>query len=94
MADETKDAAQPQSQPATLAEALLCAQRSVESVTKGSRNEHHGFNYASAEDVLAGARLALDAAGLVVFQRDQEFDPVQLRPGAAFQLHRRLGSGL
>ena len=51
-----------------LTAALLAAQRKVQAVAKDSKNAHHNYKYASAEDVLIGAREALDDAGLVLMQ--------------------------
>jgi len=53
--------------------ALIAAQAKVEAVKKDSRNEFHKYDYASAESVLTGARQALDACGLAVFQAGWEF---------------------
>jgi len=53
--------------------ALIQAQSKVESVKKGSTNTFHKYSYASAEDVLTGAREALDDCGLAVFQAGWEF---------------------
>ena len=49
-----------------LAPALLEAQRKAQVVTKGARNRHQGYDYASAEAIIGEARAALNAACLVV----------------------------
>lgn len=54
--------------------ALVAAQTDVKPVAKDSRNEFHRYNYASADDVIAGARAALDNHGLAVFQAGWKFD--------------------
>jgi len=41
--------------PASIAKAIVEAQRAVKSVGKASVNEHHGYAYASAQDVAAEA---------------------------------------
>lgn len=46
--------------------AILKAQRAIQPVAKGSKNDHHGYHYASAEDVLAAAREVLNEAGLAL----------------------------
>jgi len=66
----------------TIAGALLEAQRSAEAVTKSSKNKHHGFNYASAESMIAGCRDHLHTACLAVYGGDQEVVEV----GSAFVL--------
>ena len=50
---------------ASLDGALLEAQRLIRGVRKGSRNDYHRYNYASAEDMIAESRKVLLAAGLV-----------------------------
>jgi len=55
--------------PATypsLAAALVAAQREAKSVAKGSKNDFHGYKYASAEAIMEEARNALNGAGLAV----------------------------
>lgn len=49
---------------------LLEAQKAIHSVAKTSRNEHHRYNYASAEDIISASREALLGAGLVVTRHD------------------------
>lgn len=44
--------------------ALVGAQKSVEAVHKRSLNKFHGYSYASAEDIIAEARDALNENGL------------------------------
>lgn len=50
----------------SLASKLLTAQINVEEAAKNCRNEHHKFNYASADSVAAIAKTALNAAGLLL----------------------------
>lgn len=63
--------------PDTLESALLRAQRSIETVQKASKNTHHGYKYASAEDVLAAAREALHGAGLTAQTMSSTLEPVE-----------------
>lgn len=49
-----------------LAAALLDAQRKMQAVAKSSRNDHHGYDFASAEDMIAAGRKVLLEAGLLV----------------------------
>ncbi len=51
--------------PQTLDGALLEAQRAVKPVQKDSRNDHTGYDYASAEAIITESRSALIGAGLV-----------------------------
>ncbi len=54
---------------ASLASALLDAQiRIVGGVPKSSRNDFAKYNYASSEDIVEAARLALSAAGVLVYR--------------------------
>lgn len=50
----------------SIAAKLLRAQISVQAAEKNARNEHHSFNYAAADAVMALAKDALNAAGLVL----------------------------
>jgi len=52
--------------PPSIAKALVEAQKAVKSVGKASVNEHHGYAYASAQDVAAEAQRALNGAGLAL----------------------------
>jgi hypothetical protein len=54
--------------------ALVAAQADVKPVAKDSRNEFHRYNYASADDVIAAARAALDKHDLAVFQAGWKLD--------------------
>jgi hypothetical protein len=58
--------------------ALLEAQRMVRSVRKGSRNRHQGYDYASAEDVIRGARSVLMACGVSAFRESWK---LEYKPG-------------
>lgn len=49
-----------------MAGALLAAQRATRSVQKDSKNKHHDYQYASAEDVISHSRAVLGAAGLTL----------------------------
>jgi hypothetical protein len=55
---------------------LVLAQRAAHAVAKGSRNEFHKYNYASAEDVIQAAREALSVGDLALFPTAQEIVPV------------------
>jgi len=48
--------------------AVLTAQRAIEPVVKDSYNRHHGFAYASAEEMMVEARRVLLGAGLVLYR--------------------------
>lgn len=50
-----------------LAAALVDAQGRVEWVGKDGKNKFHGYNYATAEDLIGAARQALNASGLATF---------------------------
>lgn len=50
--------------PKSIAAALVKAQRAVRPVEKAGRNEHHRYDYAKAEDIIAHARECLTGAGL------------------------------
>lgn len=52
--------------PAKIAIALVKAQAAARAVDKASRNNFHGYQYASAEDVLAAGREAMNSAGLAL----------------------------
>lgn len=49
--------------------ALATAQANARAVSKGSENTHHGYLYASAEDVIAESKAALASAGLSFTRR-------------------------
>jgi hypothetical protein len=55
----------PDKRQAALAERVAQASLAVATVAKDGRNKEQGYNYAKAEDVVAAARAALLAAGLV-----------------------------
>lgn len=69
----------------TLARGLLQAQSAVRSALKRDRNEHHGYSYASAEDVIIVARDALSAGGLAWIVRAARFVLWPATPGASDQ---------
>lgn len=46
---------------------LAIAQKEVESVGKGGRNENHGYDYTKADDVIRAASAAITGAGLVAW---------------------------
>jgi len=50
--------------PASVAAGLLRARRAVRAVEKDSKNEHHGYKYASAEDVMAEGLRACNEGGI------------------------------
>lgn len=70
--------------PAKLAASLLLAQRHIEGVTKSKTNQFHRYAYASAEDMIAAAREALNTAGLALVIESSLFVPADppLEPGA------------
>lgn len=49
-----------------LAKALAGAQKRCRPADKDSRNRHHGYDYASAEEIVTTARAALDDSGLAL----------------------------
>lgn len=57
---------EPSYKHATLAAALVAAQHQAKSVSKTSKNQFHGYKYASAEALIAEAREALADHGLAV----------------------------
>jgi hypothetical protein len=57
---------------ATLAAGLVRAQREAHAVAKGGRNKFHGYNYASAEDVIRAARDALSEGDLAILAMSHE----------------------
>ncbi len=64
-----------------LARGLAQAQAAVRSALKTSKNDHHGYMYASAEDVLIVARDALSAGGLAWALRSARFVLWPAQPG-------------
>lgn len=66
---------------ATLAAGLVRAQREAHAVAKGGRNKFHGYNYASAEDVIRAARDALSEGDLAILAQSHEI--VTMIPGTA-----------
>jgi hypothetical protein len=76
---------------AELAAALLLAQGEVEAALKLSFNNFHKYKYASAEDILAVGREALQKAGLVMIPITEDFSPLDTiddRMGGAVALVR------
>lgn len=63
--------------PAEIAKRLVAAQKAVKEVTKDSENKHHKYAYASAEDVLYTARVALLEAGLSVLRVGWRYVPAE-----------------
>jgi hypothetical protein len=58
--------------------ALKTAQESLDAVGKGSKNQFHGYNYTSAEDMLKACRKALHDAGLVAYRRSWSIQQTDL----------------
>jgi hypothetical protein len=56
-----------------LAVSLLLAQRQIEAVAKTKQNTFHRYFYASAEDMIAAAREALNTAGLALLVSSSTF---------------------
>lgn len=50
--------------PASVAAGLVTARRAVQSVEKDSKNEHHGYKYASAESMMTEGLRVLNEAGM------------------------------
>lgn len=72
--------------PTGIAKRLLAAQRGARDVEKDSTNKHHRYAYASADDIAAEARRALNEAGLAltrigwVHMPWTEQSPARIRP--------------
>jgi hypothetical protein len=67
-----KDA--PRMAGAALAAGLVEAQRHVGRVGKEGKNAHHGYRYATAEDMIDEARAALSAGGLALIARSHDIE--------------------
>jgi hypothetical protein len=65
---------------------LLAAQVAVQAAEKSARNEHHSFNYATADSVSALAKEALNVAGLALVNTAWSIDPASLTIKGAFLL--------
>lgn len=65
---------------ANLSAALVAAQRAVDVVIKDAKNPHHNYDYASAEEVVAVASVALAGAELAFTEEGSSFSffPVEL----------------
>ena len=61
--------------PTTLAAALLQAQQDLEAVPKDARNEHHRYDYVSAETMIEKCREVLHKHGLVLTAASVELVP-------------------
>lgn len=71
--------------PVNLAAALARAQRKCKPVKKDARNSHHGYSYASAEAVIAEAKLALADTGLALVPIEQSLERIE----GGYELVRR-----
>ena len=65
---------------------LLAAQVAVQAAEKSARNEHHSFNYATADSVSALAKEALNVAGLALVNTAWSIDPAALTVKGSFVL--------
>lgn len=67
----------------SLAAKLLTAQIAVDVAVKSARNDHHRFNYATADSVVAVAKEALNASGLVLVNTKWEIrgEPIAFSVG-------------
>lgn len=63
-----KNGAPPQVQPkhASIVQAICRVQTSMEAVKKSAKNQHGGYNYASADDIYAAVIRRMAEAGLVI----------------------------
>jgi ERF superfamily protein len=77
----------PRSDPASLARALVAAQQAVDVAGKDATNKHHGYDYASAEEIVAVGSAALGASGLAFSEESSAFEPF------AIELLRRAERG-
>jgi hypothetical protein len=68
-----------------LNKALAAAQQKCRGASKDSRNNFHGYRYASAEAVITEAKSALADTGLALVPIEQEI----AESGGRYQLHRR-----
>lgn len=59
-----------------IAAALLVAQKALKNVEKGSKNEYHGYDYTSADDMIKCAREALHTAGLTFQMQHHDLLPM------------------
>lgn len=60
-----------------LAKAIAAASAAVKPVGKSSKNDYHGYSYASAEDMLLAAKKACEGAGLVTPMTHWEVEVIQ-----------------
>lgn len=63
---------------ATLAAALVAAQKAAQAVAKSSKNAFHGYKYASAESIVEEAKDALNGAGLALIATGWEVVPSEV----------------
>ena len=70
--------------PVQIASRLVLAQMKVKDVTKDSVNSFHKYKYASAEDVLYTARVALLEAGLSVLRVGWRYIPAETELGTDY----------
>jgi hypothetical protein len=62
-------------EPKSLRAALVLAQRTVDAASKDAKNEHHRYDYASAEEIVSVASVALSGAGLAFAEERSAFVP-------------------
>jgi hypothetical protein len=85
---ESTDELSAQSYP-NLVTALLAAHRMINKVEKTKRNNHQGYNYASAEAIIMESRRVLNSCGLMVITPGWKIvgDPVREGSHLRYQLH-------
>lgn len=73
--------AKPKTEHANLYEALVAAQEAAKAVAHDARNEHHRYDYTSAEAVIGECRAALNSSGLATLANCWEIKPNAVRVG-------------
>lgn len=73
-----------------LSAALASARDRCKGASKDAKNTHHGYKYASADEVIATASAALDGSGLCIVPIKEELTVVGSGNLAFYALHRLL----
>lgn len=71
-----------------LSQALSNARDKCKMATKGSRNEFHKYNYASADEVILTAKEALESSGLAIIPQLQEMTVLGSGNAVMYALNR------
>lgn len=75
--------------------ALVQAQKNAKAVAKDSKNDHHKYNYASAESLIEEGRTSLSLAGLALLVTNVELVPgggVDVEDKDTGEVRRRMGA--